>query len=107
MAFMLTAAAIALMTGSDLSLPLLMGKQMIIGAAAGLCFGFGVARLLSRNALDGSEARTLFLLSVMLLSYAVPTILGGNGYLGTYLCGIHLGNAPMPQKRNLVHFLMS
>lgn len=104
MAFMLTAAAIALMTGSDLSLPLLMGKQMIIGAAAGLCFGFGVARLLSRNALDGSEARTLFLLSVMLLSYAVPTILGGNGYLGTYLCGIHLGNAPMPQKRNLVHF---
>lgn len=32
MAFMLTAAAIALMTGSDLSLPLLMGKQMIIGA---------------------------------------------------------------------------
>lgn len=35
MAFMLTAAAIALMTGSDLSLPLLMGKQMIIGAAAG------------------------------------------------------------------------
>ena len=66
MAFMLTAAAIALMTGSDLSLPLLMGKQMIIGAAAGLCFGFGVARLLSRNALDGSEARTLFLLSVML-----------------------------------------
>ena len=104
MAFMLTAAAIALMTGSDLSLPLLMGKQMIIGAAAGLCFGFGAARLLSRNALDGSEARTLFLLSVMLLSYAVPTILGGNGYLGTYLCGIHLGNAPMPQKRNLVHF---
>ena len=94
----------SLMTGSDLSLPLLMGKQMIIGAAAGLCFGFGVARLLSRNALDGSEARTLFLLSVMLLSYAVPTILGGNGYLGTYLCGIHLGNAPMPQKRNLVHF---
>ena len=55
MAFMLTAAAIALMTGSDLSLPLLMERQMIIGAAAGLCFGFGAARLLSRNALDAAR----------------------------------------------------
>ena len=44
MAFMLTAAAIALMTGSDLSLPLLMGKQMIIGAAAGFASALGVAR---------------------------------------------------------------
>lgn len=104
MAFMLTAAAIAMMTGSDLSLPFLMGRQIVIGTAVGLFFGFAAARLLSRNVPNGSEARTLFLFSVMLLSYAVPALLGGNGYLGTYLCGIYLGNAPMPQKRNLVHF---
>ena len=106
MAFMLTAAAIALMTGSDLSLPLLMGKQMIIGAAAGLCFGFGAARLLSRNALDGSEARTYF--SFPSCFYPTPFL----PYLAAMaIWGLSLRdssrNAPMPQKRNLVHFLMS
>lgn len=70
MAFMLTAAAIAIMTGSDLSLPFLMGRQIVIGTAVGLFFGFAAARLLSRNVPNGSEARTLFLF--LSCSYPMP-----------------------------------
>ena len=108
MAFMLTAAAIALMTGSDLSLPLLMGKQMIIGAAAGL-FASALAQLAFFRAMPWMAARPNPISPFRHAFYPTPfpTILGGNGYLGTYLCGIHLGNAPMPQSGIWCTFLMS
>ncbi|XOQ53636.1 MAG: Potassium/proton antiporter [Succiniclasticum sp.] len=104
MAFMLTAVAIALLSGESLSLPLVLAQQLLLGAVLGLACGYVAARILQRNILQGSESRTLFLLGILLLSYALPMLLGGNGYLGTYLCGIYIGNAPLPQKRHLVHF---
>jgi cell volume regulation protein A len=104
MAFMLTSVTVSLLLGSPVSVPLLMAEQIIIGSVIGLLSGYLAIKILHKNLLSGSEARTLFLLSVMLLSYAVPLALGGNGYLSTYLCGIYIGNAPMLQKRHLVHF---
>lgn len=44
------------------------------------------------------------MLAIMLLSYALPTQLSGNGYLSVYLCGIYIGNSHLPQKKFLVHF---
>ena len=41
---------------------------------------------------------------MVILSYALPSILGGNGYLSSYLCGIYMGSTKLPQKRNMVHF---
>ena len=46
----------------------------------------------------------MLLFAVMLLAYALPAVLGGNGYLSVYLCGITLGNTSLSQKRYLVHF---
>ena len=40
----------------------------------------------------------------MLLEYAVPSAVGGNGYLSAYLFGIVLGNADLDNKKSLVHF---
>lgn len=39
----------------------------------------------------------------MLVSYALPQVIGGNGYLAVYLCGIIMGNSRIPEKRNLMH----
>ena len=39
-----------------------------------------------------------------LLSYVLPTLLGGNGYLSVYLTGILLGNSPLRNKQGLVSF---
>ena len=47
---------------------------------------------------------SLFVLAAALLAYALPAAVGGNGYLGTYLAGILLGNAKIPHKPSLVHF---
>jgi len=38
------------------------------------------------------------------LAYAVPSAVGGNGYLSAYLFGIVLGNADLDNKKSLVHF---
>ena len=40
----------------------------------------------------------------MILSYALPAAVNGNGYLSAYLCGILLGNSRLSQKKYLVHF---
>ena len=102
--YMLTTACLSLMAGEDLSLPLLLARQMLLGIGGGLLIGAAAAWLLRRDLLRSQESRTVFLFAVMLLAYAIPAACGGNGYLSAYLCGIWLGNTCLTQKRYLVHF---
>ena len=44
------------------------------------------------------------MVAIALLSYALPSVLGGNGYLSAYLVGLLLGNSDIPDKKILVHF---
>ena len=52
----------------------------------------------------GSGFDTLFIFAVAIASYALPDLVGGNGYLSTYIVGIILGNHEFKNKKNLVHF---
>ncbi|HJA24771.1 MAG TPA: potassium/proton antiporter [Candidatus Fournierella merdigallinarum] len=104
MSYMLTSVTLALMAGQEVSVPLLLARQILLGAVCGLVIGALAARGLRASFLDSQQSRTVFLLAVMLLAYALPAVLGGNGYLGVYLCGVWLGNAKVSQKRYLVHF---
>ena len=45
-----------------------------------------------------------FVIAVALLSYTVPSIAGGNGYLSAYMVGIILGNTKIKNKKSLVNF---
>ena len=45
-----------------------------------------------------------FVLGVAVLAYALPTLVGGNGYLSAYIVGIVLGNQNINNKKSLVHF---
>ena len=105
MSYMLTSVAIALLAGESVFVPLLLAQQLIIGALCGALMGWGAVKLLHRQLLPSQESHTIFLLSVMILSYAIPACLNGNGYLSVYLCGIWIGNSHLPQKKYLVHFL--
>ena len=51
---------------------------------------------------DGFDA--IFLVAIALVAYTLPTLIGGNGYLSTYITGIIIGNQHIPQKKNLVNF---
>lgn len=46
----------------------------------------------------------VFILGIAIASYALPSALGGNGYLSTYICGLLMGNQRLRAKREMVNF---
>ena len=51
---------------------------------------------------DGFDS--VFMIAVALIGYALPTTLGGNGFLSVYIVGILLGNTKISHKKSMVHF---
>ena len=104
MSYMLTVTILSLMAGQSLCVPLVLGQQIAVGLACGVALGKGAALVLGRLSWLAEHERTVFIFAVAIVAYALPALLGGNGYLSVYLCGILLGSAPFSQKRYLVHF---
>ena len=82
----------------------MLAKQLVFGILFGVCIGFAAAFLLRRTHATMAQGDTIFVFAAALIAYALPSMLGGNGYLSVYLCGILMGNAPIAQKRDLVRF---
>ena len=104
MSYMLTTVTLSLMAGQSVFIPAVLFRQISLGVLGGVAVGAVTVWLMRQNVLDSQQNRTVLLFAAMLLAYALPSVLGGNGYLSVYLCGIWIGNAPMSQKRYLVHF---
>ncbi|MDO5027123.1 MAG: potassium/proton antiporter [Tissierellia bacterium] len=104
MSFMLTNLAISLMSGASIKVPLILIEQIGIGVISGLALGWIALKLLQLQLLPTQESHTIFLLAIMVLAYAIPSSLNGNGYLSVYLAGMWIGNAKLPQKKYLIHF---
>ena len=104
MSYMLTAAMIALVAGEELSVPLMMARQLLIGGGCGCLLGWISIRILKRDTVLAEHERTVLVFALAVVAYAFPSVLGGNGYLSVYFCGILLGNSSVSQKRYLVHF---
>ena len=51
-----------------------------------------------------NRGKLIFVFAAAALAYALPSVFGGNGYLSVYICGIYMGNAALPDKKDLVHF---
>lgn len=102
LAYMLTAVFSALALGEAVNLPVLIAQQIVFGAAFGLAFGWVGMKLACRMNLE-SQSETIVLIAIALLSFAVPSQLGGNGFLSVYLAGIALGASDIPSKREMVH----
>ena len=105
--YTLTCLALALLGGG-------LSPGMVVKIAAsqilfGLACGAGLAALsvwlLRRLPRGASGYGPLIIVGIALFSYAVPTAIGGNGYLSAYLVGIVLGGEKWPEKKELVHFL--
>ena len=104
MSYMLTVVLVTLMAGSNLSVPVLLLKQIAFGVIFGCVIGFGASWLLPKTDIIAAQGRTIFVFAIAVTAYALPSLLGGNGYLSVYLCGIIMGNAYIPQKKELVRF---
>ena len=105
-AYMLTLIILTAMSGDfsagDAILTLIL--QIVVGYVGGSLIAVAAAYILRqfRFGTDGFE--TIFTLAIALLSYALPALFGGNGYLSAYIVGIVLGNQPIASKKTLVNF---
>ncbi len=104
--YMLTVIILSLMQGGmdGASILYMIFAQLAYGALIGVIIAFLAIQMLKkfRFATDGFDAA--FVLAVAVFSYALPTVLGGNGYLSAYIVGIILGNNEIKNKRSLVSF---
>lgn len=103
-AYMLTAVLATLAAGGDINIPVLLAKQIILGAGLGLAIGWAAGRLIERAHATAEGAQTIFLFAVAIVAYALPSYLGGNGFLAVYLAGIVLGASDITGKVEMAHF---
>lgn len=101
MSYMLTVILSTLIIGADINVPLMVAEEIVIGIAFGLGIGKLAEIALERVDFAMEQGETIFLIAVALVSYALPGVLHGNGFLAVYLCGMWLGNADIPHKRDM------
>lgn len=104
--YMLTIIMLTLLEGNadPFTFVKMVFLQFAVGIACGVAVFFVARPFFVRKRLDMNGMESVFLVAVIILSYAIPSALGGNGYLSTYLVGILLGNSPLRQKPIMVHF---
>jgi len=104
MSFMLTSVVLALMTGNITAgnVAWQVFAQIVFGAGGGLVIATGAILFLRIIRLRGNGFDLLLFVSLALISYAVPDLIGGNGFLSAYIVGIVLGNNKFEGKKQLV-----
>ena len=105
-AYMLTAIMISVVNGtaSGWGLAWMVFAQIVFGVGFGWAIAKGASWALQRMHFSTDGFDTLFIFAVAIAAYAVPDLLGGNGYLSAYIVGIMLGNEEFKGKRSLVGF---
>lgn len=107
MAVFLTVALLQLMTLPQAPVWNLIPSfflQMSLGAAAGLAFGKLMPLLVNRLRLEYEGLYPVFMVAMVLLTYGLTTVIGGNGFLAVYVAGIVAGNSDFLHKRSLKRF---
>ena len=105
-AYMMTIILLSAMGGdisfSDISYSVF--AQLAYGLLIGTALAY-IASWILRHVRFGEDGfDSIFLVAIALAAYTLPSFIGGNGYLSTYIAGIILGNQRIPKKKNLVNF---
>lgn len=79
-------------------------SQLVFGIVFGIIIALLSGYILQNFTFSTEGFDSIFLVAAALASYAIPTLIGGNGYLSAYIAGILLGNQELPNKRSLVNF---
>ncbi|MFQ7552940.1 MAG: cation:proton antiporter [Blautia marasmi] len=105
--YMLTVVVLSAMSGtaSAGSIFYMIFAQLFFGILFGCLIAFAARFILRHMHFDIAGFDMAFVIAVALLSYTLPSIAGGNGYLSAYMVGIILGNTKIKNKKSLVNFL--
>lgn len=107
-AYMLTMIGLTLLKGnSSSSILYMLFSQIVYGVLLGVIIALISIFILKRLHIVPEGLDTIFIIAIMLISFAFTTLVGGNGYLSVYLTGIILGNSKIKNKVPLIHFFDS
>ena len=83
----------------------MLALQVAVGVAFGFAFAFLAKFILSKFKFKDSGFDLAFFVALAVITFALPTILKGNGYLAVYITGIIIGNANISyNKKNMFSF---
>lgn len=104
--YMLTVIVLSIMTNrpSEFGMTYQIFAQIVYGVLGGALIAWIAAKILKEVHFPSSGFETICVTAIALLSYVIPTALGGNGYLCAYIVGIVLGNSDIPHKKRMVPF---
>jgi cell volume regulation protein A len=105
MAYILTIVFISLVQNSEKSfwsLAAIFFQQLLIGGTLGFFFGFGSKFVINRIKLDYEGLYPVLTITLMLLTYSLTTLIGGNGFLAVYLSALYLGNQDLLHKKTIM-----
>lgn len=105
--YMLTTIMLGIMSGSGIDMGHILYSvfaQIVFGLLAGILAACITMVVLEHFQFTTEGFDTVFVFAMVLLSYAAPSALGGNGYLAVYIFGIVFGNQKWKNKKTLVHF---
>lgn len=107
MAIFLTIGFIEVLTVPDAAWTSLIA-MFFIQMSVGLFIGLGAGRIagpvINRIRLDYEGLYPVLTMAMVVVVFGLAEVLGGNGFLAVYLCGIVLGNREFVHKRSLVRF---
>lgn len=104
--YMLTVIMLTIMKGetSISSVLYMIFTQFFFGIVIGFGTAFLAKVILHKIKFDTPGFDMAFVIGAALLSYSLPALFNGNGYLSVYITGIILGNTKIYNKKSLVHF---
>lgn len=103
-AYMLTMIGLALLNGEKISVPFMLFTQIAVGILVGVMAAVIGCLVIEKTDALSEGFDTIFVIAIVLMSYAGAEILNGNGFLSVYLTGILMGNRKLKDKVSLVHF---
>jgi cell volume regulation protein A len=104
--YMLTVIALSFMSGevSAGGILYMTFAQLVYGVIMGIVIGVTAVFAMRYVKLSTDGFDMVFVIGIALLSFALPSAIGGNGYLSAYIVGMILGNSDIKNKLSLVHF---
>ncbi len=78
--------------------------QMSVGALVGYGMGVIILYVVNKINLDYDGLYPVLMISLVLATYGLTVLLGGNGFLSVYITGLYLGNRSFIHKKSLIRF---
>lgn len=103
-AYTMTMVFLSLLSGYSVPIPLIILQQVLVGLIGGFLLGFIFIKIIEILSLDQDGLFSVFIATMMLGTYALTSLAGGNGFLALYILGIYIGNHEFRRKRDVVFF---